>query len=386
LGGLGGGTTATGTEETIDLAAASPSFSEHPAFSVRRSYHNTSWLPDGGLVTVGGGAGKPEGSLYDVDSDGAQHQVELYDPVAESWRLGPAQQSDRAYHSVALLLPDGRIWSSGDDDPRDGKDHETYETYRPPYLYRGARPSIAWAPQQVGWGQQFAIHTGGAPVTRAALIAPYAVTHAADMNSRYAPLEVEEDADHAGRVTLTAPTSRTAFPPGYYMLFALTADGVPSVAAWVRLTDVGEPVPAEPELPAPPPAPATAPASVPAAAAGTIAGDTSTSERGVSPTPARVPTPAARPATTETPALVSKRALAADTARRALARGWVYVAARRFAPSVVQVRVGGRLAAERRVTARRSLRISLPAWTHAPKWRTRAVVVTVWRVSPASGR
>ena len=79
------------------------------------------------------------------------------------------------------------------------------------------------------------------------LVAPSAVTHANDMSQRVVPLAIE--AEHPGGVTVKSPPSANVAPPGWYMLFVLD-DGVPSVAAWVRLD--GE-APAPPVVPPDPP-------------------------------------------------------------------------------------------------------------------------------------
>ena len=60
---------------------------------------------------------------------------------------------------------------------------------------------------------------------------PGATTHADEMNARRVELAVTPTADG---FTATAPTAKIA-PPGYYMLFTVTADGIPSVASWVHV-------------------------------------------------------------------------------------------------------------------------------------------------------
>ena len=78
-------------------------------------------------------------------------------------------------------------------------------------------------------------------VTGAALIAPGATTHANDMNQRYISLRVTQ---RPGGVTLTAPASPQIATPGYYMLFLLNDQGVPSVARFIRLGFTSDPPPA----------------------------------------------------------------------------------------------------------------------------------------------
>ena len=52
------------------------------------------------------------------------------------------------------------------------------------------------------------------------------------MNQRYVPLTLTQ---HTGGVTLTAPQNRNIALPGYYMLFILNDNNVPSIAKWVKL-------------------------------------------------------------------------------------------------------------------------------------------------------
>jgi hypothetical protein len=57
-------------------------------------------------------------------------------------------------------------------------------------------------------------------------------------------IELEFQAD-AGSLTVQMPANRNLAPPGFYMLFILNADGVPSVAAFTQLTFGGSTCPWE---------------------------------------------------------------------------------------------------------------------------------------------
>jgi hypothetical protein len=143
------------------------------------------------------------------------------------------QAEDRAYHSTAILLPDARVLSAGDDgapinDPRYTND--AIEIFSPTYLFRGPRPIIGAAPATITWGQNFTITTPSS-VTQAVLIAPGANTHGNDMHQRYVPLVFTG----SGSLNATAPPNANVAPPGYYMLFLLNSAGVPSVSKWIRL-------------------------------------------------------------------------------------------------------------------------------------------------------
>jgi hypothetical protein len=224
------------------------------ALNQPRSHANTVLLPDGTMVEVGGGLGSvspgagPNGAPGQWAATDAQKQIELWDPATRRWRLGPAQREFRTYHSTAVLLPDARVVSAGDDyNGRFGDDrdftHDSAEIYEPPYLFDGnalaPRPELTAAPREIAPGQSFDI---GADPSRpapakAVLMGPGAATHAVDMNQRYVPLEVTGQGP--GRLGVKAPPSLSVALPGYYMLFVLDAGGTPSCAAWLRVVPGG---------------------------------------------------------------------------------------------------------------------------------------------------
>jgi hypothetical protein len=216
--------------QTFDEANPGAGWTTAPPLNHGRAHHNTVQLPDRSMVTVGGGYGILNGNRR--AGDAAIHRnVELYDPATGQWTLGPAQDELRTYHSTALLLPDGRVLSAGDDG-YGGSSNDTAEIYEPPYLFKGARPSISAAPDSIGYGESFTVETS-ADATKAVLMAPAAVTHANDMSQRHVPLTASVESP--GTLTATAPAAPELAPPTYYMLFVLNDQGVPSVAKFVRL-------------------------------------------------------------------------------------------------------------------------------------------------------
>jgi hypothetical protein len=60
-------------------------------------------LPDGTLLGVGG-----------TDGSVGQRQSLLYDPAADTWTPMASETGERGYRSTAVLLPDGRVLSAGD--------------------------------------------------------------------------------------------------------------------------------------------------------------------------------------------------------------------------------------------------------------------------------
>lgn len=211
-----------------------------PGLNVARRNSTAVLLPDGTAVNVGGGGVDLRFSGYQP-SNLPQKQVELWDPATGKWNLGPAQEIPRGYHSIALLLADGRVLSAGDDyiaslldTDRTDKLDSKFEVYSPPYLFKGARPLIDAAPAAAGYGETLEIRaTGDRPITRATLVAPGSATHAIDMNQRVLELPITDAGSDL--YSVTGPTTSAAAPPGDYMLFVLNDLGVPSVASWVRI-------------------------------------------------------------------------------------------------------------------------------------------------------
>jgi Domain of unknown function (DUF1929)/Concanavalin A-like lectin/glucanases superfamily/Glyoxal oxidase N-terminus/IPT/TIG domain/Galactose oxidase, central domain len=216
---------ATNSAEIIDFSASRPRWRNIAPMNSPRMYGNAVTLPDGTVLMVGGGQGP---GIY----DNPVHTAELFDPVTETWKVMAAQQAPRIYHSTAVLLPDGRVVSAGQDK---GTQQFTAEVYSPPYLFKGARPSITTAPTVVGYNQGFSISTPDASsVTRVALIRPGSVTHSVDFDQRYVDLSFTV-AD-GGTLAVTSPPGATHAPPGHYMLFIVSSSGVPSVASWVKVS------------------------------------------------------------------------------------------------------------------------------------------------------
>jgi hypothetical protein len=242
--------------EVFDESNSAAGWQSAPPLVIGRAHANTVLLPDGSMVEVGGGIGNVATAPSPHHAaNPEQRHIELWNPQTGQWRLGPEQAEYRAYHSTALLLPDARVLSAGDDF-NGGIEDDTGELYEPPYLFRGPRPTIVSAPAAVNLGADFGVTTPDTNIKRAALVAPGAATHAVDMNQRFVPLKVSQ---RDGCVDLTAPPNANVAPPGYYMLFLLNDQGVPSVAKFVKVVNGG----ASPgTCDAPPPPPDTEPPSV----------------------------------------------------------------------------------------------------------------------------
>jgi hypothetical protein len=245
----GGGVTgdAANTAEIIDLSAPNPDWQYTDALSYRRVQHNSVLLPNGKVLAVGG-SGRNE------VAQGNARTSELYTEgpgVTGVWSLMDSQEYWRLYHSVALLLPDGRVVSMGGNPAQRNYEHHI-EVYSPPYLYTSggglaARPAVSSVPDSIAYNGTFDVTmTSPGAITEAVLMRPGAATHAFDMEQRLVELVIRGVVD--GKLRLETPPNANIAPPGYYMLFVLNAAGVPSEAKFVRL-----PVPGAPPPPPPPP-------------------------------------------------------------------------------------------------------------------------------------
>src|SRR4051794_38863885 len=70
----------------------------------------------------------------------------------------------RLYHSLLFLLDDGRVISVTSN-PSGGVTNQStsFLVYSPPYLSRGARPSITTSPMEVSYGGTYSVGVAAAP-------------------------------------------------------------------------------------------------------------------------------------------------------------------------------------------------------------------------------
>ncbi len=226
---MGGGDPPTRTAEVIDLNAPTPTWRFVGQMAIARRQINAVLLPDGKVLVTGGSSGAGFNNATTP-----VFPAEMWDPVTETWTTMASAQIPRLYHSAALLLPDGRVLTTG------GNGYPDTEVFSPPYLFKGARPTIATAPSSVAYGQSFFVGTpDAAGVTSVTLIRLGSVTHAFNKNQRISRLSFTQT---TGGLNVDAPTNANLAPIGHYMLFIVNGNGVPSVAEIVHLTPDAGPV------------------------------------------------------------------------------------------------------------------------------------------------
>ena len=98
----------------------------------------------------------------------------------------------RLYHSVALLMPDGKVVTAGSNPARRDEERRI-EVFWPPYLFAGPRPQVTPAQVEVHYGEVLTAEVPDAALLgTACLIRPGATTHSSDSEQRLVdvPLQV----------------------------------------------------------------------------------------------------------------------------------------------------------------------------------------------------
>ena len=186
-------------------------------------------LPNGKVVIFGG------------SSMGTTNPIkvpEMFDPEneAQGWTTLPAATVNRVYHGVALLLPDGSVWTAGSTVNSCNPEFRI-EIFQPDY-FSATRPTISGTPTVGGYGSSITIPTpDAASISRVSLVSLGATTHHYDTNIRLVWLQITSKTSNS--VTVSAPINANIAPPGYYMIHVLNGSLVPSVASIIQIPGSG---------------------------------------------------------------------------------------------------------------------------------------------------
>lgn len=189
-------------------------------------------LPTGDVCFTGGidstaGAGLPDcdGILEaEIYHPGFNWGAGVIDVSREGWTTTPPGSVARNYHSVALLLPNGRVLTAGGNiDGQSGPDSVKQfrvEVFCPAYDGATNRPVLVQAPAALSYGESFQIVTTRADrIERVALMRCGSVTHAWDGDQRYVGLTFANPAP--GVIEAVAPPNGNVAPPGPYMIWVV---------------------------------------------------------------------------------------------------------------------------------------------------------------------
>jgi Domain of unknown function (DUF1929)/Bacterial Ig-like domain (group 2) len=239
---------ATNTAKVIDLRTGAATATGSMQFGRRNL--NATVLPNQTVLVTGGntvGNGNAGEQVLNIPQR-FQTESELWDQNTGTFRVLASESIGRPYHSVALLLPDARVFSAGgydsvpfpNTDPNYRPKYKNAQIFTPPYLFTtdgqlATRPEILEAPSKLGYDQALTVRVSQPDqISKACLIRLGSVTHAFNFGQRYVKLEVQ---NVAGKLEMRSPSNANLAPPGFYYLFVLDQNGVPSIAKTVRLTN-----------------------------------------------------------------------------------------------------------------------------------------------------
>lgn len=231
---------ATNSAHLIDVTDGTARVRRLASMAYARAFHNSVVLPNGQVVVIGG-------QTFPVPfSDNRSVLVpELWDPATERFTSLPPMTVPRNYHSSALLMPDARVIALGGGLCGAGcaANHPDFQILTPHYLLNAdgtpaARPAITAAPTTAAYGTGATVTTDRV-VTAFSLVRLSSTTHTVNNDQRRIPLAFTTTGTRQYRLEI--PDNPGIALPGFYMLFALDAQGVPSVARTLRISGASTP-------------------------------------------------------------------------------------------------------------------------------------------------
>ncbi len=211
------------------------------AVAKKRINGNSVILPTGNIMVLGG----VENDSPNLDSKGVR-QTEIYDLRTNSWGRGADIYNTRNYHSGAILMPDARIliygsnFNGGQGSFGNPNQDLSFEIYSPDYLSRGPRPEYMIDREEFEYGSTVKMKLEGKwklkniRRDRIGLMKLGSVTHSFNFDQRYVGIKIVGDVNipyvqpttldlNLSEFDLEIPNNENLLPPGYYMLFIVSA-------------------------------------------------------------------------------------------------------------------------------------------------------------------
>lgn len=203
--------------------------------TLRRYQSEVVYLPDGQILVQGGD--ETANLSPEPDVLGIVRRCDLLRAETGMWRRVADTPKFREYHAATLLIPDGRVITTGGTMIKFSAANPLsadIDAYSPPYLFRGVRPLIANLSDDTpsrGATLSFDVFPE-TQLTSAVLMGMQSTTHWVDGGiPRRLELSVTQTSSTA---QVTLPTNPNLLPLGWYMLFGMV-DDIPSEALILRV-------------------------------------------------------------------------------------------------------------------------------------------------------
>ena len=189
-------------------------------------------LPDGRVVILGGARSTNDGGS---DIDKAEKSLHIWDPETNKLIRGDKEDNARLYHSSALILPDGSVVSAGGGAPGPVRNRNG-QLYHPDYFYdtkqqKVGRPKITESPRNIRSGDRFFIFVNDASrIVKVTATKSGSSSHTRNCDTRWLDLQFDVVDDKTLRVTAE---NRNVMIGGLWMLNLIDSHGVPSEASLV---------------------------------------------------------------------------------------------------------------------------------------------------------
>ncbi|KAI6767680.1 hypothetical protein HG530_005689 [Fusarium avenaceum] len=213
-----------------------------------RGFGNAAVLPDGTVLVTGG----QRKAMVFTNTDGILIP-ELYNPATNKWTQLAPHAVPRNYHSVSILLPDATVFIGGGGLCYVAKiggstagcdktaDHADGEIFSPPYLFKkdgslADRPviqNLAQKAVKAGSSLSFKV-TNTSGKVKMSLVRMGSATHSVNSDQRRVPLT--NFSVKGNQYTVKLPKDTGVLLPGYYYLFVMSPQGVPSMSKTVHIT------------------------------------------------------------------------------------------------------------------------------------------------------
>ncbi|KAJ5929680.1 Galactose oxidase/kelch beta-propeller [Penicillium verhagenii] len=202
-----------------------------------RVFHTTVVLPNGQVFIVGG---QTFGVAFNEEN--VQFIPEIYDPETDTFTELQQNNFVRVYHTISILLADGRVLNGGGGLCGNcSANHYDAQIFTPPYLLTETgeprpRPSIlSGVPENAKVGGLIAFETDGL-IKEASLVRLCTTTHTVNTDQRRIPLRLIPLPRRKSSYGIRLPNEPGILIPGYWMLFVMDQDGVPSIAKTIMIT------------------------------------------------------------------------------------------------------------------------------------------------------